>query len=49
METLPDKLTFLWQYYFCIVVEDIIFVPIHWLMHQRYFYKYVHKLHHTYS
>lgn len=49
MEDLPTSWTFVWQLYFCIFVEDIVFTFSHRMLHTKYLYKHIHKLHHTYT
>lgn len=48
VEDLPDKFTLIWQLYFCIIAEDIAFSYAHRLLHKPFFYKHIHKVHHTY-
>jgi sterol desaturase/sphingolipid hydroxylase (fatty acid hydroxylase superfamily) len=45
---LPSSWTYLWQLYFCILGEDLVFTFTHRLLHTPYLYKHVHKWHHTY-
>jgi len=46
---LPHISTFLWQFTFCLIVEDVGHYWLHRLLHTPYFYKSIHKVHHTYS
>ena len=46
---LPDTWTFLCQNYFCVIIEDLVFTLIHKTLHTPFFYKHVHKWHHTYT
>ena len=48
VEDLPTAWTYVWQLYFCIIGEDMVFTLSHRLLHSRLIYKHVHKLHHTY-
>lgn len=49
VEDLPTSWTLLWQFYFIIFFEDLMFCLSHRLLHTRFLYKHVHKLHHTYT
>ena len=42
-------ITFLWQQYFCVLVGDALFFLSHRILHTRFFFKHVHKLHHKYT
>jgi len=46
---LPSLFTFLWQLMFYMVMEDIVHYWLHRMLHLPYFYKWIHKVHHTYS
>ena len=49
IEDLPTAWTLLWQNYFINFFEDVVFTCTHRILHTRFFYKHVHKLHHTYA
>ncbi|TNV76918.1 hypothetical protein FGO68_gene12031 [Halteria grandinella] len=49
IEDLPSKITILWQYIFASYVDDIGFTLSHRLLHIPFFYKHVHKVHHSYT
>lgn len=46
---LPKLSTMLFKCLLCFIVEDFYFYWIHRLLHHKSIYKYVHKIHHTYS
>jgi sterol desaturase/sphingolipid hydroxylase (fatty acid hydroxylase superfamily) len=46
---LPLVWTLTWQLLFCFYIEDIGFGSTHRLFHQPFFYKHIHKVHHTYT
>ena len=48
MEALPSKFTIVWQILFCTLIEDFAFSLSHKFLHRPFFYKHVHKLHHSY-
>ncbi|TNV77248.1 hypothetical protein FGO68_gene3187 [Halteria grandinella] len=49
VEDLPSAWTFLWQTYVLVIIEDQIFTASHRLLHTPWFYKHIHKQHHTYT
>jgi len=46
---LPSLFTFCWQFLFCMVAEDFAHYWLHRVLHWPYFYKMIHKIHHTYA
>jgi len=46
---LPTTFSFLWQFSFCIVVEDVGHYWLHRFLHTQWMYKKIHKIHHKYS
>ena len=48
IEALPDKFTLVWQMYLCIMIEDVAFSISHRILHTPWFYRHIHKVHHTY-
>jgi len=49
IEDIPTASTLFWQLLFCFYIEDFGFSTAHRLFHQPFFYKHVHKVHHTYT
>jgi sterol desaturase/sphingolipid hydroxylase (fatty acid hydroxylase superfamily) len=49
VEDLPDKFTLAWQVGFLIYAEDVGFTCAHRLLHSPFFYRRIHKVHHTYT
>ena len=49
IQDLPTVWTLIWQLTFCIYFEDVGFSTAHRILHQPYFYKKIHKVHHTYT
>jgi len=46
---LPSIITWIWQMFFCIIMEDVGQYWFHKWLHTPYLYKKIHKLHHKYS
>ncbi len=46
---LPDSKTLMLTVVFCMLCEDFSFHFLHRLLHQRWIYPYIHKVHHTYT
>lgn len=47
MESLPTPLTLLITIPFFMFVEDFTFSCAHWLLHRKWLYPHIHKIHHT--
>lgn len=47
IESLPTPMTLLVTAPFFMIVEDCTFSSIHWLLHRKWLYPYIHKIHHT--
>lgn len=47
VESLPSSLTLLCSVPFFMFVEDLTFSCSHWLLHRKWLYPYIHKMHHT--
>lgn len=46
---LPSLFTVIWQFAFCLIVEDVGHYWLHRILHTQYLYKTIHKIHHKYS
>jgi sterol desaturase/sphingolipid hydroxylase (fatty acid hydroxylase superfamily) len=49
VEELPSWPRYTLNMLFCILCEDVSFYFIHKLLHNRYIYPYIHKVHHRYA
>lgn len=49
LEDLPSTWTFVWQSYYWLVAEDVVFTLSHRTLHRPWFYKHIHKQHHQYT
>jgi len=47
VDSLPDTLTLIFTIPFFMLVEDFVFSCTHWLLHRKWIYGHVHKMHHT--
>jgi len=48
-DAVPSLWTILWQLAFCMLTEDAFGYWSHRLLHHRFFYKLIHKVHHQYK
>jgi len=49
MEGLPGSAKMMGQILFCMFIEDMVFHCSHRLLHTRFLYKHIHKIHHEYK
>jgi sterol desaturase/sphingolipid hydroxylase (fatty acid hydroxylase superfamily) len=49
MDKLPNSWTLMWTIAFCMVCEDFTFHLAHKMLHSRFLYPYIHKVHHTHK
>ena len=49
MEKLPNATTLLFTVIFCMMCEDLAFYCSHNMLHTKYFYPYIHKVHHMHK
>jgi sterol desaturase/sphingolipid hydroxylase (fatty acid hydroxylase superfamily) len=47
-QSFPTYLEMISQMAICMLVEDFVFYSSHWLLHRKFFYSRVHKIHHEY-
>jgi len=47
-QSFPSMLEMISQMAICMLVEDFIFYCSHWLLHRKYFYGKIHKIHHEF-
>jgi len=46
---LPTLFTWVWQMFFCIIVEDVVHYWLHRALHIPFLYKSIHKVHHHFA